>query len=59
MTANKNKLKTLHIKFNQKTHKPEFIATEEPAENGSILTILYGDKNKILTSIPDEEEEEK
>jgi hypothetical protein len=52
-------MKTLWIKLNEETHKPDFMAIEEPAENGdSILTILHGDKNKILTPIPDEEEQE-
>jgi hypothetical protein len=46
--------KTLWIKFNEKTHKPEFVATEEPAGNGNtIIKILYGDKNKIFTPAKD------
>jgi hypothetical protein len=52
MEIDKNKPKTLWIKFNQDTHKPEFIGIEEPAEDGSILTILHGDKNTILEPIP-------
>jgi hypothetical protein len=54
------KPKTLIIKFNQKTHTPEFMGTEEPQENGdSIIKTLYGNINSYieLIPIPDEEEE--
>jgi hypothetical protein len=46
--------KTLWIKFNEKTHRPEYIGILKPTENGdSTLTTLYGDKNKIYTPTKD------
>jgi len=53
------KPKTLWIRFNKETHKPEFIGIEEPLENGaSIITTIYGNGDSITIPIPDEKEEE-
>jgi hypothetical protein len=49
-----NTPKTLWIKFNEKTHKPEYIGIEEPAENGfSVITNIAGDPNAILKPVKD------
>jgi hypothetical protein len=57
MATDKNKPKTLIIRFNKKARKPKFIGIQEPASNGdSIITKLHGKWDSILTPIPDEEE---
>jgi hypothetical protein len=59
MEINKNKPKTRIIRFNKKTHKPEYIGIETPLENGdAIITNIYGDAIKAgyIIPIPDEEE---
>jgi hypothetical protein len=51
-----NKRKTLIIRLNKTTHKPEYIGIETPTENDySILKTIYGNPKAIITPIPDEE----
>lgn len=60
MEIDKNKPKTLVIRFNQETHKPAYIGTETPLKNGdAIITHIAGNPNLVWIPVPDEEEEEK
>ena len=60
MKTDKNRPKTLIIRFNQETHKPEYIGIETPTENDySIIENIYGNPKTIITPIPDQEEETK